>query len=139
MASILRDFLSKVSDDLQGAVRDVREMLAARWALGRLEFDVALAQLKRLAMVLSIAAVLVLTALPVLIVALASSFRHSTPILWSTGGVFLALGIIAGLLAWRRFRREFAPLEDSLAELHEDVTWLREWTGDEEAKVGKAE
>ncbi|MCH8923749.1 MAG: phage holin family protein [Planctomycetes bacterium] len=134
MAGIFHNLLSKASRDVQGGLRDLRAMLAARWALGRLEIDVAVGQLKRLAIVLTSAAVLILTALPVLIVALARSLPHSTAILWFAGGALLLLGAIAGLIAWRRFRREFSPLEDSLAELHEDVTWLREWTRDEEAE-----
>ena len=134
MASILRELLGKANHEVHGVLRDLREMLAARWALGRLEVDVALGQLKRLAIVGALAAVLSLTALPVLVVALANSFEHSTTILWSTGGGLLGVGIVAGVLAWRRFRRDFSLWEDSLAELHEDVAWLREWTGDEEGE-----
>lgn len=135
MSSILRELLTKASGEVHGVLRDLREMLAARWALGRLEIDVAVGQLKRLAIVLALAGVLALTALPVLVVALANSFcPYSTTILWFAGGGLLAIGVVAGVLAWRRFRREFSPLEDSLAELHEDLEWLREWTREEEAE-----
>ncbi len=114
------------------------EMLSARRELAELEVRTDVASAKRLAVGGAIGAVLALCGLPLLLVAaaetLAVQFGHDHL------GWLLGLGIAAiviGLLivwrAWRRFRTSFIGLEQSLAELKEDLAWLREWAGKMEA------
>ena len=43
------------------------------------------------------------------------------------GAMLLLLAPLVGWLAWRRFRRRFLGLEQTIEELREDAAWLREW------------
>jgi hypothetical protein len=40
----------------------------------------------------------------------------------------LTAAALVGWLAWRRFRRQFTGLEETLEELREDLVWLQEWS-----------
>ena len=44
------------------------------------------------------------------------------------GAVLVLLGLAICGIAWTRFKRDFTGLRDSIAELKEDLLWLREWT-----------
>jgi hypothetical protein len=42
---------------------------------------------------------------------------------------------LGGSLAWRRFRRNFIGLRETLEELREDVLWLKEKSGEQETET----
>jgi uncharacterized membrane protein YqjE len=121
----LREGLSRLGVDLYDLAR-------TRLLLARCEATAAIRSLRGLVVVLAIAAVLVLTALPVLVVALADALHHTLGMsrwgwLCLFGGGLLSGGVAAGWAKYRRFRQEFVGLEETLEEFHEDVAWLREW------------
>ena len=87
--------------------------------------------LKRLAIAWLLAAVFLLTSLPLLAMCLAEQLDGLAGIartgwLLIFGGGLLILAIVGGYLAWRRFRRKFVGLQETFEELREDVAWLRE-------------
>ncbi len=117
---------------------DLYDLARTRLKLARLEAAEAIRSLRGLAVVLAIAGVLVLTALPVLVVALADGLHHTLGIarwgwLCIFGGGLLLGGVVLGWTRWRRFQREFVGLEETLEEFHEDVVWIREWLGERES------
>jgi hypothetical protein len=132
MASMIKELLSRLRTDADAAYGDVRAMVVARWELANLELRAAVAQAKHLAVWLVAAIVMVLTALPVLLVALAfyldrcCQIRPHVFLLWA-GLALLVGGGTAALVAWRRFRRECQWFEATLDEMREDVTWVKEW------------
>jgi len=78
-----------------------------------------------------VAVIMGLTALPLLAVSLAETLDGCGHIarrdwLWIFGAGLLILALGSGYLAWRRFRRRFVGLEETLEELREDIVWLRE-------------
>jgi hypothetical protein len=86
---------------------------------------------------LAISAVLALIALPLIVVGAVLSLPESmqpAPVALIAGSVLMAVAILGGWLAWRRFRRRFVGLEETLEELREDLVWLKEWTGQSEEK-----
>lgn len=112
----------------------VRRMAAARWQLAALETREAVRLVRQTSIYLAIAGWMLLSSLPLLVVALAAwcaAWWGISQALAQTIG-FLSL-VVAGLLlatfGWRRFRRQFVGWEESLAELREDLQWLREWQG----------
>ncbi len=116
---------------------DVQKMLALRWQLASLELRTALNQLKGLAIALTIAAVLGLTAFPLVAVYAAEQLdgslglsRHTWLLLLAL--TFLILSLLIGTLAWRTFRRRFVGLQETLEELREDWVWLSDWMQSEE-------
>ncbi len=116
---------------------DVQEMFALRWQLASLELHTALDQFKRLAIALAIAAVLGLTALPLVAVCAAEQLDGSLGLSRQAWLLFLALtlltlSLLIGTLAWRSFRRRFVGLQETLEELREDWVWVRDWTQSEE-------
>ena len=133
MAEHDRPLLGDISQDMSRLRADLGEMLGLRWQLVRLELDAALGAVKRLAVLLALAGVMLMTALPLAAVAAAvrldGAWKISTAG-WLTGFCLL-LAVSAGLVgwtAWRRFRGSYAGFEETLEELHEDVAWLREVT-----------
>jgi len=122
--------------DARRLTSDVVGMLQARRQLAELEVRADIASSKRLGITGGIGLVLTLTSLPVLVVALARALHCCLPIggeafsgwLLICGGALLLAGGGTLWYAWRRFRREFVGLRESIAELREDVVWLREWT-----------
>ena len=116
---------------------DLREMLNLRWQLALLELRADLESTRRVAIALSLAAVVALTALPLLAAAGAEALNQCLGV--SRGGWLLIFGVtllcgafLSGWLAWRRFRSRLVGLQETLEELHEDLTWLRQLTGREE-------
>ena len=82
------------------------------------------------------AIVLAIAALPVLVVCLADVLDgragiHRGGWLLIFGGGLLLLAVAGGYLAWRRFRRKFVGLRETLEELREDMLWLQEKSGRE--------
>lgn len=108
-----------------------RELLAARYDLARWEVKSDVDSTRRLAAVAGAGAVLALTGLPLLLIVLSQTLAAATEtdaIGWELlfGGIFTIVG--AGLIwtGWRTFRRDFAGLRQTLAELREDQIWLEE-------------
>lgn len=110
---------------------DLREMVAARWELARLEIVADIRSTVRLAVIWLIALVAVLTALPLAVAALAEALDGSLGIARGWWLLILAAGLLmlaagGGYCAWRRFRRKFVGLRETIEELREDAIWLRE-------------
>ena len=140
MADPERPLLADLKEEVSRAGSELGEMARLRWQLARLELNESIAQVKRLAIVLAVAAVMALTALPVLVVWAAETVAlHTDDSPFPAHGWMLifasALLLIAGLggfLAYRRFRRQFTGLEQTIEEVREDLIWLRDWVGQEE-------
>ena len=135
MADSQRPLFSGLQAELGSLVSDIREMALLRWELAKLELTADARSIAKLAVVLAIAVLLVLIALPVLVTALGSLLDGLWGISQSGwllifGLIFLVTAGVGGFLAWRRFRRDFIALEETLEELHEDMLWLREWQED---------
>jgi hypothetical protein len=128
-----RPLLADVRAELGALGGELREMAAARWELARLEIESDLRSARRLAVAWLVAAVMALAALPLATSALAEVLggRLGIPrigwLLICAGGLLLSAALI-GSLAWRRFRRNFVGLCETLEELREDVVWTKEKT-----------
>ncbi|MEA1950714.1 MAG: phage holin family protein [Planctomycetota bacterium] len=132
MADSRRPLFSGLQAELGSLVSDIREMAELRWELARLEFTADARATARLLVVLAVALLMTLVALPVLVVSLGSLLDGIWGISQSGwlcifGLVLLVTAGIGGFLAWRRFRRNFIGLAETLEELREDMLWLREW------------
>ncbi len=126
-----RPLLADVREQFSALGDELREMAATRWELARLEIEADLRSVARLAFFWLIAAVAALTALPLAVVALAEVLDGCLGI--SRGGwlLILAAGLLTlafggGYYAWRRFRRKFIGLRETIEELREDALWLKE-------------
>jgi protein-S-isoprenylcysteine O-methyltransferase Ste14 len=135
-----RPLLTEFRDEVDSLEADLRQMVVLRWQLASLEVQTAVRQIKRLSLVLLIFAVMVLSAAPILAVAAAASLAGGQDgaisfVQWLLifGLGLLIGGAAGGYLAWRRFRRSFVGIEQTLEELREDGVWLREWVGGGEA------
>jgi len=125
--------LAAFKAELASLTADIAEMLTLRARLAALELRVAKAQIQRLAIALGIAAVLGLTALPLLAVSAAHLLNGRLGIseagwLVIMAAALLVTALLGAWLACRSFRGRFVGLEESLEELREDLLWLREWT-----------
>lgn len=114
--------------------QDLGAMLAARLELAQLEATAAARQTARCGIVLAVSAMLLLSSLPLAVATLAlagATYFKQSPILWLAGSTLLlvATAALIGWLAVRNYRRNFTGLRDTLAELREDLVWLREWSG----------
>jgi hypothetical protein len=132
--SARRPLLERLGKELTGLGDDLRESLVLRWQLATLEIEADLRSGRRLAIGLGVAIVMILTALPLLLVAAAHELDgccglSTTGWLLTAGGVLLVTSPALAWLAWRRFRRRVVALQQTLEELHEDAVWLREWMG----------
>jgi len=112
---------------------DLKQMAADRWELARLEGREAVGPIRRLAIWLAVAAVVLLVGLSTLTAAAAAMLGDR---LWTTAGWLLVFGLLllaaaasGAYLAWRRFRRTFSGMEQTLEELREDLIWLAEKAG----------
>jgi hypothetical protein len=109
---------------------ELAEMAALRWELARLELQADLSSAKRLAVAWLLAAVMAMAALPLGVVRLAEAMdgyrgiAHGDWLLIFAGG-FLILAVLVAWAAWRRFRRRFIGLQETLEELREDMDWIR--------------
>jgi protein-S-isoprenylcysteine O-methyltransferase Ste14 len=133
MAAPKTPLLRDLKDAVGSLGADLREMAALRWQLAWLELKADALAVKRLAVALVLSAVMGLCGLSVLAVFAAEMLdgfcglaRSDWLLLFGTALLFG--GAAAGYLAWRRFRRRFTGMEQSLAELREDAVWLQEWT-----------
>ncbi len=116
-----RPLLADIRAELDALAAEFREMAAARWELARLELQADLRSAKRLAIVGVVAALMALTALPLLAVCLADLLdghghiaRAGWLLIFGASLLLLAVGIV--LLAVRRFRRRFVGLQETLEE-----------------------
>ena len=116
---------------------ELREMVATRWELARLELQADLRSTMRLGVVWLVAGIMTLTSLPLLAVCLAEAMDGCGQIdddrwllIFAVGLLIASLG--SGYLAWRRFRRRFVGLQETLEELREDLLWMQEKVGREE-------
>jgi len=112
--------------------------LATRVELAKIEVQVAIRQSIRFAIWIAIVLVMLLTALPLWLVAAADLLAEWTPLARVTWLAVFALGLMlaaaaVGRWAWATFRRQFVGLEESIGELREDVLWLQEWLGPTES------
>ena len=132
--STKQPLLADVRQELGSLGAELREMAAARVELAQLEIASDLLSAKRLAVAWLLATGMALTSLPRVAVWMAEGLSELTPIprggwlLGFAGCLFLAAGI-GGYLAWRRFRRNFLGLRETLEELREDILWLKEKSG----------
>jgi len=131
MKSTDRPLLADIRKELGALGDEWREMAGTRWELARLELQADLASAKRLGIAWVAAAVTALTALPLLAVCLAESLDGCGNVsrggwLLILAGCLLFLALAGSYSAWRRFRRRFIGLEETLEELREDMLWLRE-------------
>lgn len=119
-----------------GLTADLQKLATARWQLVRLEAAGAAGSVRRLSVALLAAVALALIALAVLTVGAADALdgRLGVPRwgwLCSIGSGLLLLAALTGWAAWRRFQLEFAGFDATLAELREDMAWLRDRFGRE--------
>jgi hypothetical protein len=129
-----RPLLADLGDELRALGSELRESLALRWQLALLELRADRRSAVRLAIGVSVSGVMALSALPLLLVWLAARLDQWLGVsrdgwLLILGLALLLSGLASGYLAWRRFRRRFLGLEQTLEELREDAAWLREWSG----------
>ncbi|MHB8861793.1 MAG: phage holin family protein [Pirellulaceae bacterium] len=88
--------------------------------------------LTRFLLVGGIAAAMVLCGVPLLLTAAAQELAQGTQLdlsAWLTllGTGLVVPGTVALMLGIRRLRGEFCGLQNTLAELREDVIWMQEW------------
>lgn len=126
-----RPLLADIRAELGAFSGELREMAAARWELARLELAADLLSAKRLILIWGAAAVMALTALPLLAVGLAEALDGCGNVargqwLLIIAGGLLILAFDGSHFAWRRFRRRFVGLRETLEELREDMIWLKE-------------
>lgn len=129
-----RPLLDELREELAGMSAQWARLANLRWRLAELELRESTQTAKRLAVWSVAAAVILLTALPVLTLAAADWLDTALPLhavrwAWVLGLGMALAGPVLGWTAWRRFRRGFHGMEQSIEELREDLVWLREWTG----------
>jgi uncharacterized membrane protein YqjE len=124
----------RVEEGLRRVRADALAYAEARWRLMQLELLEARAALGRLAAVALASFVLAVVGLGLLAASGAERLSRISGldralVLAMEGGLLLAAGAGAAWWGWRRWRRTFRPLEQSLEELQEDLHWLRERWG----------
>jgi len=134
MADPDRPLLADAKREIARLTADLGEMAGLRWQLAMLEVRAAAGSLKRLAVPMVVAGVMGLTAVPVVVVYAAGFLGERSDIseaawLLILGLGLLTLAVLVGWLGWRRFRRDFTGMEQTLEELREDIVWLQEWAG----------
>ncbi|NLX97012.1 MAG: phage holin family protein [Rhodopirellula sp.] len=127
-----RPLLADLRQDIGGLGADLRELASQRWQLSRLEIQAGLESTKRLSIGAVAAVILGLTGVALLSVCVADLLEGVWGVsregwLAMLGAALLAAAGLLGFSAWRRFRREFRGLEQTLEELREDVSWIEEW------------
>jgi len=128
-----RPLLADLQKETTNLVAELREMFRLRWLLAQMELRSDVAALRRLAIGLSVAAIMALTALPLVVVwatKMLDGWLGISQDAWliSFGAALLLTAAGLGWLVWRRFRRQWLGLDETLTELREDLVWLEEWT-----------
>lgn len=139
MSDTDRPLLGELREELSGMADDLGRLAKMRLRLAEIELRESAQTAKRFAIWAVASVVLVLTSLPVLVVALSAWLGEVTPLsamaCSSILGLLLAIaGAAVFWFAWRRFRRDFRGLEQSMEELREDLVWAQEWTGGQKSK-----
>ena len=120
--------LGELRQELSGMADEVTQLAALRWRLAELELRQSVQTAKRFSIWAIVAAALLLTSLPVFVVALSAWLLPDLAWCWIPALLLAIAGVAIGWLAWRRFRREFRGLEQSIEELREDLVWAKEWS-----------
>ena len=134
MADADRPLLGELRKELSGITDELGQLTTLRLQLAEIELRESVQTTKRFAVWAVVALVLLLTSLPVCVVALAAWLDQVTPMsgLFWNGILGLLLAMAAATVfwfSWRRFRRDFRGMEQSIEELREDIEWVQEWTG----------
>lgn len=135
-----RPLLADIRTDLGALGVELREMVSARWELARLEIESDIRSAVQLAVAWLVAVVMSLTALPLVAAGLAEYLDgwHGIPRsawLFVFAAALLFIASLGSYLAWRRFRRNFTGLCETLEELQEDMVWLRDKGNDGNAET----
>ncbi len=137
MADADRPLLGELGEELSGMADELGQLAALRLRLAEIELRESAQTTKRFAVWAVVAVILLLTSLPVLVVAFSAWLGEVTVLsgmVWNLIlGLLLAIGGVAAFwFSWRRFRRDFRGLEESIEELREDLVWVKEWRGKSE-------
>ena len=135
MATHKQALLAELKAEVGSLGADLRQMAALRWQLARLELEADARAVSRLARVWILSAVMALCALSLLAVCAADVLDGRLGIARWGWLLILGLGLLSGgaaasYRAWRLFRASATGMEQSLAELREDLVWLKEWIGE---------
>lgn len=131
MATTREPLLGDLKDEAGELWDELRGLADARWELARLEAVRATQQVQQLAIIGGVCLVVLLVSLPLLVVAAAGGLAGTLGLsreawLALIGGMLLVGSLTVAALAWLGFRRRFEGFARSLAELREDVVWLKE-------------
>lgn len=126
--------LGELREELSGMAGELSQLAALRWQLAEIELRESAQTAKRFSIGAIVAVVLLLTALPVVVVALSAWLDRVAELphvswAWILGLLLAITGLAIAWFSWRRFRREFRGLEQSIEELREDLVWVKEWSG----------
>jgi uncharacterized membrane protein YqjE len=124
------------SSAVQQTASELARAIQLRRELAELELRHDRVVLRRFLSVGGIALALVACGLSLLLTAAADELARATdirPAAWLSffGAVLVLPGTVAIVLSVRRLRAEFCGLRNTLAELREDLVWLREWANQE--------
>ena len=130
-----RPLLGELREELSGMTDELGQLAALRLRLAEIELRESVQTTKRFAIWAVVAVVLLLTSLPVFVVALSGWLGEVTAFSSTAWNAILGLLLaIAGAVtfwsSWRRFRRDFRGMEQSIEELREDLVWVKEWKGE---------
>ena len=125
---------SSFTADAQRLWTDVQTMLRVRRELAQVEVQSDIATTKRLLVIGGVGLACLFVSLPLFAFVFAVWVEQQFDIqrqhvMLDLAAILLAAGSITMWSAWRGFRRDFVGLRDSLAEIQEDVVWLRERIG----------
>ena len=111
---------------------ELARAIQLRRDLADLEISHDRALLKRFLLVGGLSVAIVLSGVPLLLTAIALGLSQVTEVglagwLIFFGAVLVVPGTVALVLAIRKLRSEFCGLQNTRAELREDLVWVREW------------
>ena len=133
MAQTSSFFRMPLAAEMRRFWTDLTELARLHRRLAQSELSADAAALKRLVIVAGSGAVMALSGLPLLLLLLAEGLATWMQLdrrlcLAVMGSVLVLSGPLLIWLAVRRFRRQFTALEQTRAELSENVRWLQEWS-----------
>ncbi|HBO42614.1 MAG TPA: hypothetical protein DD670_01495, partial [Planctomycetaceae bacterium] len=121
--NVSRPLFERLGEELRALRGELAESVALRWQLAVLEIKNDLRLGRQFAIAAAVAVVMGLTALPLLLAALAHALDGRLGL--SAGGWLLLFGAVLAVaaptvvwLAWRRFGRRLVGLRQTLDELH---------------------
>ena len=120
-------------------VDEFGRMLRLRRDLAELEIRHDYRLVRRFAVTAGVGVALTLVAVPLLLFVVAHGLEGMTRLsrvdwLLIFGLALVVPGLTISVVAVRKFRTGFCGLRSTLAELNEDLVWLREWTGRSESE-----